>query len=133
MVTAVLNVNCNTFVNALQFLNVPEKLVTLIFESNKVDGTEVNAEQAKKHDAKDTTFTEVSNSPVGTVDIVLIVANALANDVTLGEKSNISAGIDVIAVPFIKFEKLIISFNPSYPPTALNDALLGIEVMFIHP
>jgi hypothetical protein len=105
----------------------------LIFRSNKVDGTEVKLAQAKKQDAKDDTFTAVSNNPVGTVDIVLIVANALANDVTLGEKSNISAGMDVIDVPFIKFEKLNISFKPSYPPTALNDALLGIVVMFIHP
>jgi hypothetical protein len=105
----------------------------LIFRSNIVDGTEVKLAQAKKQDAKDDTFTAISNNPVGTVVIVLIVANALANDVTLGEKSNISAGMDVIDVPFIKFEKLNISFNPSYPPTALNDALLGIEVIFIHP
>ena len=52
MVTFVLNVNCNTFVNALQFLNVPEKLVTLIFRSNKVEGTEVNDAHAKKHDKR---------------------------------------------------------------------------------
>jgi hypothetical protein len=85
VVTFVLFVNCNTFVNALQFLNVPEKLVTFRFKSNSVDGTDVNAEHAKKQDAKDVTNGTLSNNPVGTVVIVDIDENAVLNDVTFGE------------------------------------------------
>ena len=85
VVTFVLFVNCNTFANALQFLNVPEKLVTFIFKSNNVDGTVANAEHAKKQDAKDVTNGTLSNSPAGTVVIVDIDANELLNDVAFGE------------------------------------------------
>ena len=133
VVTFVLFVNCNTFVNALQFLNVPEKLVTFTFKSNSVDGTDVNPEHAKKQDAKDVTNGTLSNNPVGTVVIVDIDENALLNDVTFGEKSKISAGIEVILVPFIKLVKLSTSANPVYPPTPLNDALPGIAVKFKQP
>ena len=85
VVTFVLFVNCKTFVNALQFLNVPEKVVTFVFKSNIVDGTDVNAEHAKKQDAKDVTNGTLSNNPVGTVVIVYIDENELLNDVALGE------------------------------------------------
>ena len=85
VVTAVLYVNCNTFVKALQFLNVPEKLVTFVFKSNNVDGTVVNAEHAKKHDWNVVAFGTLSNNPVGTVVIVGIDANVLINIVAFGE------------------------------------------------
>ena len=133
VVTFVLNVNCNTFVNALQFLNVPEKVVTFTFKSNNVDGTVANAEHAKKQDANDVANGTLSNNPVGTVVIDVIDANALLKDVAFGEKSKISAGIAVILVPFIKLVKLRTSFNPVYPPTPLKDALPGIAVKLIHP
>jgi hypothetical protein len=133
VVTFVLFVNCNTFVNTLQFLNVPEKVVTLVFKSNNVDGTDVKPEHAKKQDAKDVTNGTLSNNPVGTVVIVGIDENALLNDVAFGEKSKISAGIAVILVPFIKFVKLSTSAKPVYPPTPLKDALPGIAVKFKHP
>ena len=133
VVTFVLFVNCNTFVNALQFLNVPEKVVTFVFKSNNVDGTEVSPEHAKKQDAKDVADTTLSNNPVGTVVIVGIDANVLLNDVALGEKSKISSGIVVILVPFIKLVKLSTSFNPVYPPTPLKDVLPGIAVKLIQP
>jgi hypothetical protein len=133
VVTFVLFVNCNTFVNALQFLNVPEKLVTFTFKSNSVDGTDVNPEHAKKQDAKDVTNGTLSNNPVGTVVIVDIDENALLNDVTFGEKSKISSGIVVILVPFIKLVKLSTSDKPVYPPTPLKDVLPGIAVRFVQP
>jgi hypothetical protein len=133
VVTFVLFVNCNTFVNALQFLNVPEKVVTLVFKSNNVDGTDVKPEHAKKQDAKDVTNGTLSNNPVGTVVIVGIDENALLNDVAFGEKSKISAGIAVILVPFIKFVKLSTSAKPVYPPTPSKEALPGIAVKFKQP
>ena len=133
VVTFILFVNCNTFVNALQFLNVPEKVVTFVFKSNNVDGTDVNPEHAKKQDAKDVTNGTLLNNPVGTVVIVDIDENELANDVAFGEKRKISDGIDVILVPFIKLVKLSTSSKPVYPPTALRDALPGIAVRFKQP
>ena len=133
VVTFVLFVNCNTFVNALQFLNVPEKLVTFTFKSNSVDGTDVNPEHAKKQDAKDVTNGTLSNNPVGTVVIVDIDENAVLNDVAFGEKRKISDGIDVILVPFIKLVKLSTSDKPVYPPTPLKVALPGIVVKFKQP
>jgi hypothetical protein len=112
VVTFVLFANVNTFVNALQFLNVPEKLVTFTFKSNNVDGTFANPEHAKKQDAKDVTNGTLLNNPFGTVVIVDIDANVLLNDVAFGEKLKISAGIAVILVPFIKLVKLSTSDNP---------------------
>ena len=133
VVTFILFVNCNTFVNTLQFLNVPEKVVTFTFKSNSVDGTDVNAEHAKKQDANDVANSTLSNNPVGTVVIVGIDENVLLNDVAFGEKRKISDGIDVILVPFIKLVKLSTSSKPLYPPTALRDALPGIAVRFKQP
>jgi hypothetical protein len=133
VVTFILFVNCNTFVNALQFLNVPEKVVTFTFKSNNVDGTFANPEHAKKQDAKDVANGTLLNNPFGTVVIVDIDENELLNDVAFGEKLKISAGIDVILVPFIKFVKLSTSAKPVYPPTPLKDALPGIVVRFKQP
>jgi hypothetical protein len=78
-------VNCNTFVNALQFLNVPEKFVAFTFRSNKVDGTDVNAVHAKKHDANVVACGTLSNNPLGTVVKVNIDANVFENVVAFGE------------------------------------------------
>jgi hypothetical protein len=78
-------VNCNTFVRALQFLKVPEKFDAFMFWSNNVDGTDVNAEHAKKQDANVVAFGTLSNNPVGTPVNVNIDANALENVVAFGE------------------------------------------------
>ncbi len=117
IVTFVLNVNCNTFVRERQFLNVPEKFTTLVFVSNKVDGTDVSALHPKKHDANVVADVTLSNNPVGTVVNVVIDENVSVKVVAFGEKSNMSDGIAVILVPLIKLAKEITSFNPVYPPT----------------
>jgi hypothetical protein len=64
---------------------------------------------------------------------VVIDEKASIKVVTFGELSNISDGIDEILVPLIKEANEIISSNPLYPPTALNDALDGIDVILTHP
>jgi hypothetical protein len=84
-VTAVLNVNCNTFVNAKQFLNVPAKLSTFIFWSNNVLGTDVNPEQPRKAFANVVAFGTLSNNPFGTDDIVVIDEKQSVNVVAFGE------------------------------------------------
>mgnify|MGYP000698483295 CR=1 FL=1 len=85
VVTFILFVNCNTFVNALQFLNVDEKFIANVFVSNNVDGTDVNPVQAKKHDANVVANGTLSNNPVGTVVIVVIEEKLSVNVVAFGE------------------------------------------------
>ncbi len=85
IVTLVLYVNCNTFVNDKQFLNVPEKFVAFTFWSNKVDGTDVKAVHAKKQDENVVAFGTLSNNPLGTLVNVNIDANVFENVVALGE------------------------------------------------
>jgi hypothetical protein len=126
-------VNCNTFVNALQFLKVDEKFTTDPLVSNKVDGTVANDVQAKKQDANVVAFVTASNNPVGTVVNVVIDEKLSVNVVAFGEKSNKSDGIADILVPLIKDAKETTSFNPVYPPTPLKVALPGIAVKFKQP
>jgi hypothetical protein len=133
LVTLKLFVNCNTFVNALQFLNVPEKDVTFVLVSNSVDGTVVKFVQARKQDANVVANVGASNSPDGTVVIVVMLEKLSVNVVAFGEKSKRSAGIAVILVPLINDAKLVTSLNPVYPPTPLKDALPGIAVKFAQP
>jgi hypothetical protein len=85
VVTEVLYVNCKTSTIALEFLNVPEKLVTFTFWSNNVNGTVVRAWHEKKQDANDVAKGTLSNNPVGIDVIVVIDANALLNVVAFGE------------------------------------------------
>jgi hypothetical protein len=133
IVTFVLNVNCNTFVRERQFLNVPEKFTTLVFVSNKVDGTDSSAVQPKKQDANVVADVTLLNNPDGTVVNVVIDEKVSVNVVAAGEKSNISAGIAVILVPLIKLAKETTSFKPVYPPTKSKSSLPGITVRFTHP
>jgi hypothetical protein len=85
IVTPVLNVNCNTFVRERQFLNVPEKFVTFVFVSNKVEGTDVSAMHPKKQDANVVADVALSNNPVGTVVNVEIEENVSVKVVAFGE------------------------------------------------
>ena len=129
-VTDVFAVNCCANVNAKQFLNVDEKLVTFGEVLNKLTGYEFNKVHELNADAKVFAFVELSNNPAG-IAVIDVNENISLNVVADVEKSKISAGIVVIPVPLIKPAKDIILFNPLYPTSIVP--LAGIEVILVHP
>ena len=123
-------VNCKGDVNDLQFLNVDEKFTTFTFVSNKVDGYVDKDWQLLKQDEKFVAATLLSNNPDG-IELIFVNEKLSVNVVADVEKSNKSAGIDVIPVERIKLPKVIIFSNPSYPTAIVPEA--GIDVTLVHP
>ena len=132
-VANVLYVNCNTFVNALQFLKVDEKFTANVFKSNKLDGTLTNDVHALKQELNIVANVFALNKPDGTVVIVVTESKQDVKIVAFGEYANISDGIEVIFVLLKKDANVVTSLNPVYPPTPLKDALPGIAVKLLHP
>jgi hypothetical protein len=111
IVTEVFAVNCCANVNAKQFLNVDEKLIAFVELANRLAEYVFNNVHELNADAKLFAFVELSNNPVG-IAVTDVNENISLNVVADGEKSNISAGMEVIPVPLINPAKEIILFNP---------------------
>jgi hypothetical protein len=126
-------VNSWVNVNAIQFLNVEEKLITFGELLNKLAGYEFNKVHELNADAKLVAFVELSNNPAG-IEVIAVNENISLNVVADVEKSKISAGMGLAAfnpVPRINPAKDITLPNPLYPTSIVP--LAGIEVILLHP